>query len=174
MSQRILEIMDHYNQPDPVGIPGAPIPDAMALPDKKQSVAFGSTMHFMNQKLYGLKNFRIKHIVVDINAMKVESELYIDLVTVTGNYTLKSWLNKAKGPFAVQLRNVNIKATARLDVERNGQLEAQEIDMDIKFEKITMNFTNIGGFFQSEYSKIYYYKISDILHCQEQIYSYID
>lgn len=150
MSEKVFEIIEHYKQPDPVGIPGAPIPDPMILPDMKQSFSVG-TMNFKNQKLYGLKNFRIRHIVADINAMKVESSLTIALLTVEGNYTLSSWFSRSKGPFIVQLENVKITAIARLDVERSGQLEAQEIDMDISFEKISMNFTGIGALFQSEY-----------------------
>lgn len=150
MSEKIFEILEHYKQPDPVGIPGAPIPDPMVLPDMKQSFSVG-TMNFKNQKLYGLKNFRIRHIVADINAMKLESSLTIALLTVEGNYTLSSWFSRSKGPFIVQLQNVKITAIARLDVERSGQLEAQEIDMDISFETISMNFTGIGALFQSEY-----------------------
>lgn len=149
MSKRILEILDHFKQADPVGIPGAPIPDPMELPDMKQSFSLG-TMNFKNQKLYGLKNFRIRHITADINALKVESSLTIELVTVEGNYTLSSWFSRSRGPFIVQLQNVKVTAIARLDVERSGQLEAQEIDMDISFENINMNFTGIGALFQSK------------------------
>lgn len=149
MSERVLEIINHYKQPDPMGLPGAPIPDPMELPDMKQAFSLG-TMNFKNQKLYGLKNFRIHHVVADINAMKVECGLNIELLTVKGNYTLSSWFSRSRGPFIVQLKNVKVTAVARLEVERNGQLEAQEIDMDIKFEKIAMNFTGIGTLFQSK------------------------
>lgn len=149
MSERLLEMLEHYKQPDPVGVPGAPIPDPMDLPDMKQSFSLG-TMNFKNQQLTGLKNFRISHIVADINAMKVECGLNIALLTVKGNYTLSSWFSRSKGPFTVQLQNVKVTAIARLDVERSGQLEAQEIDMDIGFERINMNFVGIGALFQSK------------------------
>lgn len=149
MSERILQIIEHYKQPDPVGIPEAPIPDPMLLPDMKQSFSLG-TMNFKDQKLYGLKRFRIRHIIADVNAMKVECALSIEQILVRGNYTLSSWFSRSRGPFVVQLDNVKITAIARMDVERSGQLEAQEIDMDISFEKILMNFTNIGALFQSK------------------------
>lgn len=149
MSERFLEILEHYKQPDPIGIPGAPIPDPMDLPDMRNSFSMG-TMNFKNQKLYGLKNFRINHIIADLNSMKVECGLTIEDVIVKGNYTLSSWFSRSKGPFVVQLKNVKVTAIARLEVERSGELEAQEIDMDISFQKIAMNFTGIGALFQSK------------------------
>lgn len=149
MSERILEILEHYKQPDPVGLPGSPIPDPMSVPDMRKSFSVG-TMNCKNQSLHGLKNFRIQHILVDINAMKVESTIDIKKILVEGNYTLSSWFSKSKGPFSVQLQNVKITAIARLDVGRSGQLEAQEIDMDISFENIALNFQGIGTLFQSK------------------------
>lgn len=149
IGERLLEILEHYKQPDPVGVPGVPIPDPMDLPDMKQSFSMG-TMNFMKQKLSGLKHFRIHHVVADINALKVECTLKIEKLTVIGNYTLSSWFSKSKGPFSVHLSNLTVTAIARLDVERSGQLEAQEINMDISFKNIEMNFVGIGALFRSK------------------------
>lgn len=151
MGERLLEILEHYKQPDPMGVPGVPIPDPMDLPDMKQSFSMG-TMNFMKQKLSGLKKFRIHHVVADINALKVECTLKIEELTVVGNYTLSSWFSRSKGPFSVRLTNLTVTAVARLDVERSGQLEAQEINMDISFKNIEMNFVGIGALFRSKWS----------------------
>nr|CAI5868098.1 unnamed protein product [Callosobruchus analis] len=145
LSENIMSILQHYKQEDPVGLPGAPIPDPMDIPAFSHSFSVGR-MHFKNVKMYGLKKFKIDHIIVDVNAMKVEAELVIDKLNVKGNYTLSTWLSRSAGPFTVDLTNVDIKAIARLEVTRNGTLEAQEIDMDIHFKDIAMDFQNLGFF----------------------------
>ncbi|KAJ8964503.1 hypothetical protein NQ314_004791 [Rhamnusium bicolor] len=145
LSESIMAILEHYKQPDPIGLPGAPIPDPMDIPPLKHSFSVGK-MDFYNVKLYGLKKFRIDHINADISDMKVEAALTIEKLDVIGNYTLSTWLSRAKGPFTVKLSHVYVVAIATLKVERNGQLEAQEMDMDIKFKDIAMDFKGLGFF----------------------------
>ncbi|KAJ8918627.1 hypothetical protein NQ315_013133 [Exocentrus adspersus] len=145
ISDTILAMLEHFKQPDPVGLPGAPIPDPMDIPEMKHSFSVGR-MTFFNVKLYGLKKFRIDHINADISAMKVEAALTIDRLNVIGNYTLSAFFSKSRGPFTVVLTKVYVVAIASLEVERNGQLEAQEMDMDIKFKDISMDFKGLGFF----------------------------
>lgn len=109
LSASVLAIMEHYKQPDPVGIPGAPIPDPMDIPNMKHSFSIGR-MEFKNVKLYGLKNFRIEHVVADVTEMKVTASLTIEVLDVKGNYTLSTWLSRAHGPFTVKLTKVGILA----------------------------------------------------------------
>ncbi|KAG5899931.1 hypothetical protein JTB14_002482 [Gonioctena quinquepunctata] len=99
-SETVLKILEHYKQADPIGLPGAPIPDPMDVPNMKHSFSVGR-MTFNNAKLYGLKKFRIDHVVADITEMKVEAALTIDVLDVIGNYTLSTWISRAKGPFTV-------------------------------------------------------------------------
>jgi len=61
-----------------------------------------------------------------------------------GNYTMSTWFSRSSGPFNVTLSNVYIEGLAKLEVERDGQLQAQNIDMDIIFQDIAMNFQNLG------------------------------
>ncbi|KAJ8984844.1 hypothetical protein NQ317_013045 [Molorchus minor] len=117
----------------------------MDIPNLKHSFSVGR-MQFFNVKLYGLTNFRIHHIKADISAMKVEAALTMDKLNVLGNYTLSTWLSKAKGPFTVLLHKVYVVAIATLEVQRNGSLEAQDMDMDIKFQNIEMDFQGLGFF----------------------------
>ncbi|XP_023024655.2 uncharacterized protein [Leptinotarsa decemlineata] len=145
LSETVLKILEHYKQPDPIGLPGAPIPDPMDIPDMKQSFSVGR-MNFKNVKLYGLKKFRIDNVVVDITQMKVQAALTIDVLDVLGNYTLSTWLSKAHGPFTVNLKKVRVVAVASLKVEVNGMLEAQAMEMDIQFKEIAMNFEGLGFF----------------------------
>jgi len=88
LSEYVLAILEHYKQKDPVGIPGAPIPDPLIIPPMSQSFSVGR-MHFKNVELYGLKKFRIEHITANLADMKMEAALLIDKMNIIGNYTLR-------------------------------------------------------------------------------------
>lgn len=65
-------------------------------------------------------------------------------MNVKGNYTLSSWFSRSQGPFTVKLSDVYVEGVAKLEVERDGQLQAQEMKMDITFQSIAMNFERLG------------------------------
>lgn len=71
VSDQILQILEHYKQEDPVGLPGAPIPDPMPIPDMKHSFSV-ATMNFKTVNVYGLSKFRIEHIRSNLADMKVK------------------------------------------------------------------------------------------------------
>lgn len=145
MRDYILTILDHYKQADPVGIPGAPVPDPLRVPDLHKSFS-AATMTFTNAQLYGLSKFRVQHVKADITAMKVETALKLTNLTVLGNYTMRTWISKAKGPFTVKLGDVYATAIAELEVQRGGYLEVQDMDMDITCKDISMDFKGLGFF----------------------------
>lgn len=70
MSEQILEILEHFKKPNPVGIPGADIPDPYPVPDMKQSLSLG-TLYFKNTAVYGISKFRILYVNAEIGAMEV-------------------------------------------------------------------------------------------------------
>jgi len=70
LSDQVRQILDHYKQADPVGLPGAPIADPMPIPDMKHSFTY-ATMHFKSAHVRGLSRFRIQHIKSDLAAMQV-------------------------------------------------------------------------------------------------------
>ncbi|XP_045761215.1 uncharacterized protein LOC123864652 [Maniola jurtina] len=145
MSEYILQILEHFKQPNPVGIPGAKVPDPLRVPDMKQSVSIG-TLYFKNTDVYGISKFRILYVNAEIGAMEVHAGLAIDKLQALGNYTMSTWLNRVQGPFTVDITGIQITAKANLGVERDGKLRAQEIKMDISFSTIAMNFENAGFF----------------------------
>lgn len=126
-----------------MGIPGAPIPDPMDVPPFSNSFSMG-TMQCKNVKVQGLSKFRISHVKADLGSMQVDAALKIDKLDVYGNYTLSTFFSKSEGPFTVKLKDVFVQAVARLEVEREGYLEAQEMDMDITCKDIAMNFERLG------------------------------
>lgn len=148
MSDYVLKILDHYKQEDPVGIPGAPIPDPLPVPDLSHSFSVGN-MKMRNVKLYGLTNFRINQVKANIAVMTVESSLNLELLSTRGNYTLSALFSSSKGPFTVNLTDVFVQANATLQVQKNGKLEAQDMSMDVSYGKLDMDFKGLGSFYQN-------------------------
>ncbi|KAL0803403.1 hypothetical protein ABMA28_017356 [Loxostege sticticalis] len=146
LSENILDVLEHFKQPDPIGVPGASIPDPYGVPDMKQTLTFGTTLNFKNTAVYGISKFRIKYINAEIGAMEVQAVMTIDKLQARGNYTMSTWLNRAQGPFTVDVTGLVIKARANLGVERDGKLRAQHINIDIGFSTINVNFENLGFF----------------------------
>ncbi|XP_008560727.1 uncharacterized protein LOC103580671 [Microplitis demolitor] len=144
LGDHIRLILKHYQQPDPIGIPGAPISDPMTVPDMKHSFSM-YTMDLKSIKIYGLSKFRIEHVHSELALMQVSATLSIETVDVRGVYTLSSWLpGSSSGDFTVKLTGVNVQALAKLQVRTDGKLNAQDIDMDLTFSKIDLDFKNLG------------------------------
>lgn len=70
MTEQIFAVIEHYKQDDPVGLPGAPIPDPMPIPDVKKSLSV-ATMHMKNVLAYGLSKFRLKYLKTDLKDLQV-------------------------------------------------------------------------------------------------------
>lgn len=70
LSAQIFSLIEHYKQVDPVGLPGAPIPDPFPVPDVKKSIGMG-TLTMKNTLAYGFSKFRIKNIEMDLNGLMV-------------------------------------------------------------------------------------------------------
>ncbi|XP_052869413.1 uncharacterized protein LOC128275074 isoform X1 [Anopheles cruzii] len=143
MSEQLFAIIDLYKQEDPVGLPGATIPDPMPIPDIKQSLSIAK-MHMRNLVLHGMSRFRIRHFRTELNSMAVQAQIAIDQITVHGNYTMSTFFNRAEGPFTVVMSNVLTKANVSLSVERQGMLQTKDIELDIAFDDMAMDFQNLG------------------------------
>lgn len=80
--------------------------------------------------------------------MQVLVALNIENIDIRGLYTLSNsfslWLGESSGNFTVKLSGVDVQGVAKLEVASNGKLRAQDIDMDLTFEKIDMDFKNLG------------------------------
>lgn len=68
----------------------------------------------------------------------------MERLLIKGQYTMSTWLSRSQGDFNVTLQGVLVTGLASLEVNKNGQLEAQNIKMDITFQHIAMNFQNLG------------------------------
>jgi len=68
----------------------------------------------------------------------------IDILDIRGLYTMTSWISRSEGDFSVKLTGVKVEGIARLEVSTDGKLQAQDIDMDLTFDKIDLDFKNLG------------------------------
>jgi len=75
---------------------------------------------------------------------EVSVAVRIDILNIRGLYTLASWLSRSAGDFMVKLTGVKVEGVARLEVGTDGKLQAQDIDMDLTFDKIDLDFKNLG------------------------------
>ncbi|XP_017858072.1 PREDICTED: uncharacterized protein LOC108610464 isoform X1 [Drosophila arizonae] len=143
VAAQIEGLLEHYKQEDPVGVPGAPIPDPMDVPDMAKSLGMAN-LNMLKVKAYGLSKFRISTVDVDFKKMKAKAGIQLDQMLVKGNYILSSFFSKANGPFTVILKKVYVRCSVTLGVERDGHLTTEHIDMDITFGEMAMDFQNLG------------------------------
>jgi hypothetical protein len=144
LSEQIRKILRHYQRPDPVGFPGAPIPDPLSIPPMNKD--FGMAyMTFKNMTVHGLSKFKVENVNTDLKNMRVYVLLKIKRMYVLGNYTMRSWLSRpASGPFNVTLIEVEAAAEAALEPDEDGNLQATETEMDMQFKDCELDFKNLG------------------------------
>lgn len=70
LTLQIIQLVEHYKQEDPIGMPILPVLDPMPIPEIKKSLSL-ATLHMKNIQAYGMSKFRIKYINSNLNAMKV-------------------------------------------------------------------------------------------------------
>lgn len=71
--------------------------------------------------------------------------LKIERLYILGNYTLRSWIvQPTAGPFNVTLIDVDAEAAAVLVPDENGDLQADETEMDMRFRDCELDFKNLG------------------------------
>lgn len=70
LSEQIRKILKHYQQPNPEGFPGAPIPDPLSIPPMKKEFGF-IDMTFTNMTVHGLSKFKVERVDTDLKKMEV-------------------------------------------------------------------------------------------------------
>lgn len=150
LSDQIRKVLEKYQESGNVIIPDVPIPDPLHIPDMDKRLSMVN-MNFKNQSVYGLSSFTVQHINTDLEKMQVFVMLHMKKLIILGNYTMKSFISRAAGPFNVTLLNVTTEGAAALHYTPEGNLEASETDMDMFFNDIKLDFKNLGfmgSFFQ--------------------------
>ncbi|XP_063242779.1 uncharacterized protein LOC134542446 isoform X2 [Bacillus rossius redtenbacheri] len=74
----------------------------------------------------------------------VTVKVTIDLLQMKGQYTLSSLFTRSSGDFLVNLTTAHVIGHGKLQVQRSGQLQAEDINMDIVVEDISLDFQNLG------------------------------
>ena len=145
LDARIRQMLDHFKQDDPRGIPGLPIPDPMPIPDFKGQFSVAE-IRFSDAHLHQLSQFRIDYVRTDLKELKVWVGLTFDTLEVIGRYRMGSWFSTSSGDFNVTLIQVKGEGFAGLIVDTDGSLQASNITFDVGFKDIAMHFDNLGFF----------------------------
>ncbi|CAG7831107.1 unnamed protein product [Allacma fusca] len=148
LNMHVKNLIQHFKQDDPQGLPeglNEHIPDPFPIPNMNQEFS-GTKIYFENLKVYGMKRFRLEHARSDLSALKVSGGVTIDELRILGIYSMSSWWQTARGNFSVIVANVSTEAEGKFHVQEEGYLKVEQIEMDLKFEDIKMNFENLGWF----------------------------
>ena len=97
MAKQVFAIIDHFKNPDPIGLP-VPIPDPIEMPEPiDQSMSFGK-LSMKDVKVIGVSKFRIQNTTVEIDKkMAASCGLVFDTLIMRGNYSLSSLFTKSHG-----------------------------------------------------------------------------
>ena len=96
LAKQIFEIIEHFKQDDPVGLPVVPLEDPADVPDVDQSISM-ATLQMRNAKLSGISKFRIKYVTTEVKEMEAKCGIFFDSLLLTGDYTLRSFVSRSKG-----------------------------------------------------------------------------
>ncbi|XP_050665578.1 uncharacterized protein LOC126965858 isoform X2 [Leptidea sinapis] len=136
LSDYIMKVLDHFKSTDPVGLPGASIPDPYLVPDMKKYITFGTNIALKNTSVQGISKFRVIYVKAEIAQLECTTVLSIDKLKVKGNYTLNTIFKKYSGNYTADVLGIKTTAIATLGVEKDGRVRVQNISMDISFKNI--------------------------------------
>lgn len=97
MGQQIYAIIDHFKDPDPIGLP-VPIPDPIESNEPvEQNLSIGKLV-MKDAQIHGVSKFRIQNITVEMDKrMEASCCLVFDTLVMRGNYSLSSFFTKSNG-----------------------------------------------------------------------------
>ncbi|CAG0900804.1 unnamed protein product [Darwinula stevensoni] len=139
----IREVLEHFKQEDPLGIPGIPLQDPMDIPDFQGAFSIVK-IQFTKAQVLKLTKFRIKRVHVDVANLKVSLSMHIPQLVVTGRYAMSNFFSTQRGDFVVFLKDVYVSGDARLRVEEGGYFQIDNVNMDMTFQEINMKFQDLG------------------------------
>ncbi|XP_076336548.1 uncharacterized protein LOC143239406 [Tachypleus tridentatus] len=141
-----------------------PVLDPLKLPNKdinKNNHGTRIRANLKNLRINGLSQIQITTIQADIQNLKLELGLLIPNLSVTGTYFLQGIVAKlfplnGNGKFQVTATNAKIYGAAVLILTPDGIIQLDNVDLDIDFRAISVNFNNLlgGGPFGSFLNKL--------------------
>lgn len=97
MGQQLFAVIEHFKDPDPIGLP-FPIPDPIeANQTIEQNINIGKLV-MKDVKVYGVSKFRIQNVTIEMDKrMEATCGLEFETLTMIGNYSLSSLFTKSNG-----------------------------------------------------------------------------
>ncbi|CAH1716546.1 unnamed protein product [Chironomus riparius] len=146
MTKKVYDIIEHFKDDNPVGLPALEIPDPVSIPDVQQTLNIGK-LSMTKVKAHGISKFRVQNVTVEVDKrMEATCGLLFETLRLEGNYSLSSFLARSNGPFHITILNVIVTANASLKTERDGKIKTNEIDTDIQLSRMNVSFSNLGFF----------------------------
>lgn len=97
MTKKVYDIIEHFKDNDPVGLPALEIPDPISIPDVHQTLNIGK-LTMTKVKAHGVSKFRVQNVTVEIDKkMEATCGLLFETLRLAGNYSLSSFLARSNG-----------------------------------------------------------------------------
>jgi len=145
LEDTIREVIKHFKKDDPRGLPGSLVPDPMPVPAKIDQDVAGADIKLEDMILTGLSLFELRDVKVDLSAQEFRYEIFFQSLTALGKYELYYFWQTYEGDFNITLENVKATGTGILEVGANGTVQLNDVQTDVGFENIDVNFHNLGG-----------------------------
>lgn len=78
IAAQVEAMLVHFQQEDPQGLPGVPVPDPLEVPNVKKSMGMAN-LDMKQVKAYGLSKFRIDKMNLDLKEMRVSFQVEFEL-----------------------------------------------------------------------------------------------
>lgn len=97
MTKKVYDIIEHFKDDDPVGLPALEIPDPVSIPDVQQTLNIGK-LSMTKVKAHGISKFRVQNVTVEVDKkMEATCGLLFETLRLEGNYSLSSFLARSNG-----------------------------------------------------------------------------
>ncbi|XP_035227010.1 uncharacterized protein LOC118199301 [Stegodyphus dumicola] len=104
---------------------------------------------FIDVNLYGLKNFRVNKIALNLAKMNLSAEMSVPLLSLMGQYRLSGsfffMTASGEGPFWMNMSSIVLRAHAPIETTQEGKLGVGDIKLDSDVGELNVNFENLMG-----------------------------
>ncbi|XP_050432754.1 uncharacterized protein LOC126840835 [Adelges cooleyi] len=135
-------VLEHYQNPDPVGLPKAitpPYSDPEPIPDTDNM-----GWNIYNSTMRGHSKFRLKQLYLNIVDLQLEFGISIDTLEVVGNYSTWQVIHTYRGYYNVTLVDLHIDGHVSLKVGDSGHLETNKINMNMNYKSLHIDSDKVN------------------------------
>uniref|UniRef100_T1J1N0 Lipid-binding serum glycoprotein N-terminal domain-containing protein n=1 Tax=Strigamia maritima TaxID=126957 RepID=T1J1N0_STRMM len=145
---RIQKIFRHLTKGEN-GIPELAIPDPIQIPDfTVQKTSPKVNANFQNTSLYGISNFIISRVHLDLVKPKLDIALELPQLNARGEYSLKAssyfFSVNGAGPFWMNITRIHVSCLAELTSDEAGRFLISAVHVNLDIGDLKLHFENLG------------------------------